>query len=417
MPDAVVQDPQAADYVTAEPTSASFSKLPLDYSVSDETMNEWGDMLADLHDMAASSWAQCAPRELRSSTSSRSNYFLQTDGSLHARAAFADFTSHYIGWQGGGTEVPYHLLEEDAKNDRWQIVKKMVLPNGVQFVRNPMKMGETELTLWYKQLRMGWEGHLAENRVFQFDQPRPGIQCSGYQWRRAPNALIGYGPECLSYARLHLQPMTTQPAPRIDRIPNVHTDEPCYESVSRDDIATLGESMGEACPITFLLQALLEHDSMHPYQAADEDWITMIEGMPYLKLIPPAAKAFIDHLDVKNGWLPWAFFDAEHPTHHDQNLTRILAWCSPLRWRHGLTGTLIGGRCGVKWPVIILLMLVSNIRKVEQNPASVVRHYGVGRSPHVAFAQRDTQHINACMKSLHRALVQSTRQLASTLPY
>ncbi|KAG8763024.1 hypothetical protein FRC11_006399 [Ceratobasidium sp. 423] len=426
-----------------------FSALPTDYAVPDSTLAEWGDMLTDLQQMATSSWAMCEPRELQSTATPRSTSYLQMDQSLEARMSFAQFTSEYIDneqdghplppadkgslqhrqsnlsiffsmklrWQGGGTEVPYQLLEDDATEGRWQIVKKEVLPPGVQFVRDPMDMGEPELALWLRHLHAGWKGQLNEKEVFQFNQPRPGVHCDGYQWQRAPNAVMAYGPEALSYARLHLHPTISEPTPRLDRIPIIHTSKPPYESIPPDDVSVLSHVMGEDSPTIWLLRALQEHDRMHPYQASDEDWITMITEMPYLKLLPPEENAFIDHLDAENGYLPWAFYDASDPMHQEKNLTRTLAWCSPHRWRHGLTHTLIGGRCGVKWPVVILLFLAGNVRKVQRRPDAVIRHYGPGRAPYVVFEDREIRHIDTAIKLLERALRESIRHLAATMPY
>ncbi|KDN33576.1 hypothetical protein RSAG8_13332, partial [Rhizoctonia solani AG-8 WAC10335] len=332
---------------------------------------------------------------------------------VEKQRALHEYFSFKLQWQGGESEVPYDLIEEDGSSGRWEIVRQEVLPDTVPYMRHPMKMAPLEVLAWVNHLIDGDRQVIPESKRFQYEQPLPGILRQGYQSLRTSDAVVTYGPDAHAYAQyLHNLPSPEQP-PRNDQLPIIAHLHPYYVSLSDEAVAVLCRRLPTSDPCHALTAALRRHDSMHPYEATSEDWLRVILVMPHLRHELLDEEASGDHIVSDNSYLPEAFFSFQHPDHYLNSLTHTLEWCSAYRWTHKLSGTLKGGSMGIKWPVILLIHLRNNVHRFLTQPERMRAHYRAEIDP--SFLDKEIEHIDSTIESLCIALDGSSETLSHSV--
>ncbi|EUC56770.1 hypothetical protein RSOL_196090 [Rhizoctonia solani AG-3 Rhs1AP] len=328
-----------------------------------------------------------------------------------------DYQRHKLRWQGGGLEVPYHRIQSDAENQRYDIVRVESIPAEVPYLENPLTMPHEHVEAWFRFLVKCDSAQLPEDRQFQFARPiLDGPEVNGYQAIRAPGIRMNYGPDAHSYA-LYVQGLEqADPAVREDGLPQFYEGDSVYFSVTPVQLEYWRGHLPGHDDYVGLLQALKAHDAARPFEAPVEFWAYIAELMPHLKPEVPSPEAGIRQFRTEKGRLLNAFFDFQDPAFARACLHHCLDWCRAQHFVHPLSGTVMGGPFSVKWAVLFLGHLELNVRRVMEDPAGSRAHYAaIADHVEIHFTETDRYRIRHAITSLTSALEESTTKLMGTL--
>ncbi|KAG8751856.1 hypothetical protein FRC11_008936, partial [Ceratobasidium sp. 423] len=90
--------------------------------------------------------------------------------SMYPVKAAPTTTELIAGWQGGSRHVPYGLIEAEHQRGEYSIVTQRVLPNGMEYLKDLMRMSEDEASAMIAHLIAGDNNELPADRIFQFNQ-------------------------------------------------------------------------------------------------------------------------------------------------------------------------------------------------------------------------------------------------------
>ncbi|KAG8697994.1 hypothetical protein FRC08_006203 [Ceratobasidium sp. 394] len=232
-------------------------------------------------------------------------------------------------------------------------------------------MPSADLAVWRSHIIMGDSGQLAPGTDFIFIQPRPGIFERVTRELIHPDvASLGYPPESLLYARWIKQGHQE----RCD-LPDFYT-ETVYRSFTKAqerNILKFTERLGGPLDkVVALFVALAKSEAVGPYPEAEQGWV-MRKGL--LLLLPeqdPSPNDGINFFTVVDGiYLPPQFYNpSDTPTAQKWAIYQLLRWCNLTHWVHEPSNTLLRGWYGIKWPILLLIILMVNMRWAgcETNP-------------------------------------------------
>ncbi|KAG8677911.1 hypothetical protein FRC08_018223 [Ceratobasidium sp. 394] len=266
-------------------------------------------------------------------------------------------------YYGGQGDMPYNLLEEDTKSKTFALTDPRRYPRSCSTIQSPYVMNSEHLMAWRAHITLGENGQLAPETDFIFIQPRPGKYEHTSRDSIHPDAeSIRYPAESLLYARW----IDWVQADRRD-LPEFHTAT-VYRSLSKAQerrILRSGEKLGVSLEkITHLFVALANFDAVGPYQADVPVWTTRKAALPLLPEQDPRPTDGVDYLNVVDLiFLPPQFYNpGDVSTAQKWALYRLLLWCDPSNWMHAQSNTLVGGPYGIKWPILVLIVLLVNMR-------------------------------------------------------
>ncbi|CUA76341.1 Dynein heavy chain 9, axonemal [Rhizoctonia solani] len=317
-------------------------------------------------------------------------------------------------WQGGGSEVPYNIIAQEAAMGRYSIVTRAALPAPLEFLQDPMTMSKESLDILMDHLRASDRGdELPPKRRFQFNEPAPGWCMQIYRTDRNPFAVIDYPPESWAYA-LFLQDLESDgPPPREDGLPEFSEEDPPYLSFGEDSIEMWKHALVKGDSCIDLFNALQAHDYARPHHSSEEDWNRRAVNMPHLKEAILGADDSIEHIPDPKGWLHHAFYTPLHPDHAHYGLAKLLAWGDPENFTHKASQTIEGGPLGCKWAALVFAHVRRNTRLVREGNYKVDAHYGT--QPHrVQFTDADVESLDKAINKLLGSVQNSTAILMAS---
>ncbi|KAG8703783.1 hypothetical protein FRC11_010446, partial [Ceratobasidium sp. 423] len=316
-------------------------------------------------------------------------------------------------WQGGGVDVPYGLIAADGESEVYAIVRREVMPLGYSVMRNPLIMEEEELRAWVRHLRAGDNDVIPAEQRFQFTEPRPGHRFEEPVVSRPDSSELSYHPCAWAYAWYVSDLSESEPPVRNDGLPCHSSDWDPYISITEAVMVGINSTLTPEDPVFNLVAALDSHDKAFPVEATPYDWTDRVSNMPHLKSTLPIPDSGLEHFEPGNGWFLGALLDFMDPQHFQCSITAIANWCNAQQWRHEPSGTLLGGYLGVKWAVLIIILLRINIARFTHQHDEFVEYYGPDAP---GFIDRDIQTVNFALRNLLEALQDSTAKLGSSLP-
>ncbi|KAG8751854.1 hypothetical protein FRC11_008934 [Ceratobasidium sp. 423] len=337
---------------------------------------------------------------------------------MYVTAGITTTTEFSTEWQGGSSHVPYGLIKAEHMHGEHTIVTQDVLPDGVEYLRNPMCMSENEVSAMINHLIAGDREELLEGREFQFNRwAKDRLESESLElgtW----NASMVYGPESLAFVKA----MEAAESKRQSSIPqglkSISVSGVPYQSFNEAAIVTYSKTIADSDIWWSLQLALSEHDQANPMPATVEFWHERVAGMPHLKAEPPLPQSAGNHVVSEQGYLPVAWFDQADPGHVRSSLPATLDWCHPAHWLHAESGTLLGGYLGIKWPTAILGHLRRNVKcwTSEKSRERWLKHYAALRSNVESdivfeFTNSQVQQIDAAIEALRNAIGDSTTRL------
>ncbi|KEP45147.1 hypothetical protein V565_311340, partial [Rhizoctonia solani 123E] len=249
-------------------------------------------------------------------------------------------------WQTGGFQVPYDLIRSEQSRGRWTIAKKERFPAAISEFNSPDEMDADEIVLWQEHIWVGQRRELPDHR----------------------STPIVYAPKSLAYSNNLKTFSLPKTAPRSDGLPVFQANSPHYISINEQQRAQLEMlSNNKEDPCMALLELLNAYDVLRPYQFPVEKWPEISGKMPHIKSKIPYECSALDQLtSYPTLWLTTPFFDYLDPVHFYHGLSNTLAWCHTRNWRHAPTNTVAGGPYGIKWPIIILILIRHNYQRLAR---------------------------------------------------
>ena len=172
-----------------------------------------------------------------------------------------------VEWQGGGTDVLYKIIAQEAALGRYTIVLPSALPAGVDYLRDPMEMNPQELEILAGHLRVSTTNEMQPANRFQFNEPHPGKVLGGYQEHREGVELT-YQPEAWAHMQ-YLENFTSKGVSyREDGPPLYSEGSPIYLSFQVHEIESWAGTLGEGDSCIALLYALEAHNEARPHEGS-----------------------------------------------------------------------------------------------------------------------------------------------------
>ncbi|KAG8728696.1 hypothetical protein FRC10_004700, partial [Ceratobasidium sp. 414] len=249
-------------------------------------------------------------------------------------------------WQGGSLPVPWDRLETDGCSGEYGLIDRHRLPAGINRLRNPLQFDDGETMTWAHALRSPDYTGTVE---FQFRQPAPGLIFEETQNERLKRSRLTYPPEAMAYSRRQMLENDSARVPwsglpfgssAVTELFSDHVKEWAVEVAGGD------ETMID------LVQFAEEYEGFMPYQATRADFehaVTRCETLAS-RLLTPGVEPGRLRADLLLG----GFHVEEGSPEHG----KIIEWIANNELRH-TSGTTMGGEWGVKWIVILILVLWS----------------------------------------------------------
>ncbi|KAF8594189.1 hypothetical protein BDV93DRAFT_515982 [Ceratobasidium sp. AG-I] len=227
------------------------------------------------------------------------------------------------GWQGGQLPIPWSHLERDSREGRYHLIEKSRLPEGVDYLRK-----------------------LCEER--------------------SVNTRFYYPPESIAYALRVAQPALSTPSNREDGLP-LFDPHDAYTPIDLDSIQATAAILTNS-PLHEPYLFLGEYERAGPFQLQkplDTDWHTRCSGFPHLPAGLPPDDASLEFFCAHRSSVREEFFNFLDRDHARWSLPACLAWANPENWIHPLSGTIVGGPYGCKWPILLLAFLLVSAQQLE----------------------------------------------------
>ncbi|KAG8793232.1 hypothetical protein FRC12_003449 [Ceratobasidium sp. 428] len=317
-------------------------------------------------------------------------------------------------WGAGRGDVPYELIEEDARSGRYAMSSPDRYPAGIDVLISPYKMSDEHVIAWANHIVAGQQGDIDPEFCWMFTQPRPGRFETGTRRHMSSSSKLRFLPESQAYlAFLEDRPSLEDLANRKDQLP-VASEKPAYTSLHPNRVAQLKDDVGSDTVYAQLLDELVEHDKVWPVEYPAEFYKELAKVLP---MLPPQPPSGLDELDVLSQEVGGFISPRFHLQDNDENarwrLFSVLTGCAEEQYIHTPSMTLHGGPLGVKWAVLTLCFLRLNELLLERSDIKRPDSYdGV----EAEITRKDAREVRIAAESLLKALRTSKIRLLKTLP-
>ncbi|KAG8725883.1 hypothetical protein FRC11_001268, partial [Ceratobasidium sp. 423] len=163
-------------------------------------------------------------------------------------------------WQGGAPRVPYDLIQDEYERNEYTIVKKEALPDGLEYLIDPMIMSESQVDSMIAHIGAGDNNELSPERVFQFNQWAPGKYSHGEHESPDWYPTIIYSADTLSLVKGMDRVRGESVHVTLETLPSIPISQVPYKSFSNVAIATYQQLLLSDDLWWGLQTALSEHD-------------------------------------------------------------------------------------------------------------------------------------------------------------
>ncbi|KAG8781156.1 hypothetical protein FRC12_022185 [Ceratobasidium sp. 428] len=316
-------------------------------------------------------------------------------------------------WGGGRGEVPYELIEEDARSGRYAMTSRERYPPGIDVLVSPYKMSKDDLMAWANHIVAGQEGDIDPEYCWMFTQPQPGKFETETRRHMSSSSKLRFLPESEAYLGfIENRPTVEELADRKDELP-VATESAPYLSLSEDRVALLKLDVGSDTIYAELLDELVEHDKSWPVEYPEEYYELISKQLPMLPSKPPSA---LDELNIfsqeAGGFISPRFHLQDDDENARWRLFSVLSGCAEDQYFHPPSKTLLGGPFGVKWAVLTLCFLRLNELLLERGDIARPNSYdGVNAE----ITRKDAREVRIAAQSLKKSLYTSRLRLQKSL--
>ncbi|KAG8728870.1 hypothetical protein FRC10_004507, partial [Ceratobasidium sp. 414] len=260
-------------------------------------------------------------------------------------------------WQGGATTIPWDRLETDGRSGAYCLIDHHRLPAG-------------ETMIWADALRSpNYTGSLE----FQFRQPYPGIIFEETQNQAPKKSRLTYPPEALAYTRRQILENDSARLPWSGHPFGSSAGTELFNDTLKGWAA---EVAGGDETMIDLVQFAEEYEHFMPYQATHADFEHVVTRCEALASRLP--KLAVGPGPLCADMLVSGFHLEEGSPEHE----KIIEWTADHELRH-TSDTTMGGEWGVKWIVVLLLILWSGTARDSTRN----RLRGVAHEAQMALAQ------------------------------
>ncbi|KDN41892.1 hypothetical protein RSAG8_07109, partial [Rhizoctonia solani AG-8 WAC10335] len=264
---------------------------------------------------------------------------------------------------------------------------------------------QDEVVLWQEHIWAGERRDIPDNRIFQYLQPRPGVFHPDYVTQCLMDTQpMEYAPESHAYSRFLAGFSAPKPLAREDGLPTFDAESSPFMSFDdrqREQMKRLVNNDDD--PSIKLLDLLCAYDVLRPHQFPAEEWSQRVKDMPHIKAKMPYDCSAFDHLtSYPHLWLTPQFFNYLDRDHYCHGLTHTLAWCNSRYWLHEPSGTISGGPYGIKWAIMLLILIRYNYKhlaNISTNEATPIPD-GI----RVEWTERDEDQFRAAVNDIATAL-------------
>ncbi|KAG9121641.1 hypothetical protein FRC07_002334 [Ceratobasidium sp. 392] len=317
-------------------------------------------------------------------------------------------------WGGGRGDVPYELIEEDARSGRYAMTSPDRYPAGITVLTSPYKMSNNDVISWANHFVAGQQGDIDPEFCWMFMQTRPGKFETGTRTEMSSTSRLQFLPESEAYLGfLENRPAMEDLANNKEELP-VATEQRPYMSLSSDRVAQLKEDVGSDTVYAELLDEFVEFEKSWPAMYPAEFYGELLKLLPMLPDKPPSGLDELNILDQEDGgFISPRFYLQDDDENTKWCLFSVLSGCSKEQYVHPPSMTLYGGPFGVKWAVLILCFLRLNELLLER---SDVKQLDIYDKVEAEFTKKDAREVRIAAGNLKKALYTSRLRLRKTLP-
>ncbi|KAG8716633.1 hypothetical protein FRC09_015466 [Ceratobasidium sp. 395] len=316
----------------------------------------------------------------------------QTFSELHTQRLLELYMQLFWLWTGGLHDVPYRLMMEDAVSGTYAMAELRRYPPDVPVLNPPLSMTQPEVTSWVNHILAGQEERIEPPRRWRFVQPSPGKYDSYTREHISGSSTLHFPPECHAFAnhRMAQLPQGSSKA-RDDELPTVPEDDSPHCSVIPEKVDELKRLLGAEMVFARLLDALQQHDEAGPYELTRDAYLELRTSMPLLGNTIPATNDDIGFLvQEPGGFISPQYYRQLRAEDRAWRLFSLLNSCEANKWIHAASGTMVSGRYGVKWPVLMLVFLRLNQQMIQAaNPKLPDSYAGLD----AALSSRDVEEV------------------------
>ncbi|QRV87018.1 ubiquitin specific protease 25 [Ceratobasidium sp. AG-Ba] len=314
---------------------------------------------------------------------------------------------------GGHGSIPYALLEQDSKSQTYALTKLELYPKGETVIRDPFFMDADSVQNWQKHLIVQGTQDAAKVKPWRFYQPSPGVYESHIRHYPYDPDHYRLPPESLHYAHLQHARGESPLLPRHDGLPLVESHTK-FTSLSQDQTEQMLRTFGPGSVFTDLTEKLRAFNHAFPPHMELSHFQSLRADMPFIlsNRDPEPDETHELLVLVDQIYLPKSFFTEGKIQGQPCDLFEMLNWCDHRHWMNENQEVLLGGPYGVKWLVIVLLVLGNNERILNNPDISSPLFLG---SPDCNISARERRAIMNVATSFCAALDASTHALLSSM--
>ncbi|QRV99163.1 hypothetical protein RhiJN_27182 [Ceratobasidium sp. AG-Ba] len=314
---------------------------------------------------------------------------------------------------GGHGSVPYALLEQDSRSQTYALTMLELYPEGETVLCDPFFMNPDSVWSWRDRLIAPGPQDGPKAQPWRFYQPSPGVYESGSRKHPYDPDHYRLPPESLHYARLQHAREESPLSPRADGLPLIESYN-AFTSLSQEQTDQMVRLFGPDSVFSELTMKLRAFNNAFPPHMELNHFQSLRADMPLIiSNRDPEPHETYEHLAlIDMTYLPESFFTEGRIAGRSCDLFDMLNWCDHRHWTNDNQEILLGGPYGVKWPVIILLVLGNN-DKILSDPQVDAPPFL--RSPDCSINARERRAILNVTMSFCTALDASTQELSSSI--